>query len=68
MQFLKNLILYVVLDIALHMANEHDYMSLYAIFQEWQEFQQPVASIIQDKRVLWQVVPLTLTYFLVRMI
>ena len=68
MNILKIIIVYAVLDVVMHLANEHNYMSLYEIWTEYNDHQQSITDILQDKRVLWQLVPLTLTYFVLRII
>ena len=68
MKILKTIIVYVLLDVVMHLANEHNYMSLYEMWNEWYQYQQKVFDILADKRVLWQLVPLSLTYFVLRII
>ena len=68
MNILKIIIVYAVLDVVMHLANEHNYMSLYEIWIDYSDHQQSITDILQDKRVLWQLVPLTLTYFVLRII
>ena len=68
MNILKIIVVYAVLDVVIHLANEHDYMSLYEIWIDYFEHQQKLTDILQDKRVLWQLVPLTLTYFILRIL
>ena len=68
MNILKIIIVYAVFDVIMHLANEHNYMSLYEIWIEWNDNQQSITDILQDNRVLWQLVPLTLTYFVLRII